>query len=98
MNCYFCGAETADCVETDLSMDPPSRSNGRLEYKKVGICKKKRCQKMLKRRLKGGDTGVRVGNQDVKNSQVVTGESRGEVFSPSPALPHGVSARRAPVT
>jgi hypothetical protein len=93
MICYFCGDATEDVVETDL----PLGRIKRLEYKKIGICKKKQCRRMLERRLKGGDTGVQVGNQDVENSQVVAGESRGEVFSPSPAFPHGVSARRAPV-
>jgi hypothetical protein len=49
MICYFCGNETEDVVETDL---PLGRSK-RLEYKKIGCCKKKRCQKMLQRRLNG---------------------------------------------
>lgn len=47
MTCYFCGDETEDVVETDL---PLGRGN-LLEYKKIGICKKKRCQKKLERRL-----------------------------------------------
>ena len=47
MTCYFCGDETEDIVETDL----PLNYSNRLEYKKVGICKKKRCQKKLERRL-----------------------------------------------
>ena len=47
MTCYFCGDETEQDVETDL----PLGSGRRLKYKKIGICKKKRCQKMLERRL-----------------------------------------------
>ena len=47
MTCYFCGDETERDVETDL----PLGSGRRLKYKKIGVCKKKRCQKMLDRRL-----------------------------------------------
>ena len=47
MICYFCGDETEQDVETDL----PLGKGKRLEYKKIGVCKKKRCQKMLDRRL-----------------------------------------------
>jgi len=47
MTCYFCGDATEDVVETDL----PLNYSKRLEYKKIGICKKKRCQKKLERRL-----------------------------------------------
>ena len=56
MTCYFCGDETEVVVETDL----PLGRIKRLEYKKIGICKKKRCLKMLNKRLKGGDTGVQL--------------------------------------
>lgn len=48
MTCYFCGAETEDVVETDL----PLNYGKRLEYKKVGICRKEKCQKKLARRLR----------------------------------------------
>ena len=47
MTCYFCGDETDDVVETDL----PLGKGQQLEYQKIGICKKKRCQKKLERRL-----------------------------------------------
>ena len=47
MTCYFCGDETEDVVETDR----PLGKGKRLEYKKIGVCKKKRCQKKLERRL-----------------------------------------------
>jgi len=47
MTCYFCGEKTEDVVETDL----PLNYSKRLEYKKIGVCKKKRCQRKLERRL-----------------------------------------------
>lgn len=56
MTCYFCGDATEDVVETDL----PLGRGKLLEYKKIGICKKKRCRRMLERRLNGGDTNVQV--------------------------------------
>ena len=47
MHCYFCGDETEHIVETDH----PLNHERRLKYKKIGVCKKARCQGMLRRRL-----------------------------------------------
>jgi len=56
MTCYFCGNATEDVVETDL----PLGRGKLLEYKKIGVCNRKRCRRMLERRLKGGDTSVQL--------------------------------------
>jgi len=61
MVCYFCGAETTDRVETDL----PLGRGLRLEYKEIGICRKKRCQRKLERRLNRNTAGEPCGHLQV---------------------------------
>jgi len=53
MTCYFCGAETEQIVETDL----PLGRGKRLEWKRIGVCRKKGCQQKLARRLKRNVAG-----------------------------------------
>ncbi len=53
MICYFCGDETENVVETDL----PLNHERRLEYKKIGVCRRKHCRMMIERRLSGGKHG-----------------------------------------
>lgn len=55
MICFFCGAETESVVETDI----PLGRGSRLEWKRVGVCRKKRCQQKLARRLNKTLPGIR---------------------------------------